>query len=126
MVESEVINLGNALYTETWFNGRLDTDDDEDWVHLVVNPDEMISVRCYDQDLGSQADLRVEVLTSTGEDITPWGQGSTAIPDGDYYLWDADSTAGGDFYLRILRESGPSGPSAYYRCLATAADFSFQ
>jgi hypothetical protein len=86
----------------------------------------MVSVQCFDRDLGSLADIRVEVRDPSGADITPWGHGSTSIPSGDYYVWDALSIDGGTHFVRISNEGGPTGACAYYRCLATSADFSFQ
>jgi hypothetical protein len=103
--------------------GALTEGDDQDQFELPVLDNEKVSVRCFYEDFGSNAELSVRLFDGF-VDLTPVGQGDTPL-DNFYYVMDADPGPAGTYTVAISDVQALGGLDRYYRCRVLVAPFNW-
>jgi hypothetical protein len=111
LTEDPVQTTGGSGYVAFRLQGRVDGAGDVDPYTASVGEGSALSVRCWTERFGSEARLRVDLLSAGSSFAT----GET--PDGeDFYVTDAIVPAGGEIELRVEDAGGATGDAAWYRC----------
>jgi hypothetical protein len=102
---------GGGDYVGYRVQGRVDAAGDADAWTAAVTAGDLLSVRCWTDQFGSLAQLRVALAVEGVEFVS-----SDTSDDADYYVTDAAAPATGLVELTLSDAGGPTGDAAWYRC----------